>query len=245
MKVLVAIANYGSFRFGYLDRVIRAYQGMPFQTTIVLHSDRLKRVPGGVELVVGMPAPNPHSLPFAHKTLFAERVRDFDLFVYSEDDILIEGHHLTAFLKAAELLPEDEVPGFFRYEYGPDGHIWYVDAHPPYDWVARSVRRHGEYVFGSFSNEHSGCYVLTQAQMERAIRSGGYLAPPHRAFYEMRESAATDPYTRCGLAKRLCLSHWREFLVHHLPNSYAGALGTRADELHAQLEHRLAEAEKV
>jgi hypothetical protein len=245
MKVLVAIANYGPFRFGYLDRVIRAYRDMPFQTTIVLNSDRPKRVPDGVELIVGLPTPDPHSLPFAHKTLFAERARDFDLFVYSEDDILIEAHQLIAFLKATEVLPEDETPGFFRYEYGPDGQIWYVDAHLPYDWVPGSVRRHGDYVFASFSNEHSGCYVLTQVQLERAIHSGGYLVPPHRDLYEMRESAATDPYTRCGLAKRLCLSHWREFLIHHLPNTYAGALGARQNQFDAQVEQRLAEAQKV
>jgi hypothetical protein len=242
MKVLVAIANYGAFRFGYLDRVIRAYRDMSFHTTIVLHSDRSKRVPAGVELVVGLPSPDPYSLPFAHKALFAERAREFELFVYSEDDILIEQHHLTAFLKAAEVLPDDEIPGFFRYEYGPDGQMWYVDAHPPYDWMPGSVQRRGEYVFASFSNEHSGCYALTQAQLQRAIRSGGYVVPPHGGLYEMRESAATDPYTRCGLAKRLCLSHWREFLVHHLPNSYAGALGTRQDAFHAQIEQRVAEA---
>jgi len=240
MKVLVAIANYGPYRFGYLDRVLHAYRQMPYRVNVVVHSDRPKRVPAWVELLVGLPTTDPHSLPFAHKTLFAERARDFDLFVYSEDDILIEERHVTSFLDLAGVLPWPEVPGFFRYERSPDCALWYADAHPPYSWVPKSVRRHGEYVFASYSNLHSGCYALTRAHLAAAISSGGYRVPPHRTWYEMRESAATDPYTQCGLVKRLCISHWRDVLVHHLPNNYVGVVGVGERALHDQIDSLLA-----
>src|SRR5258707_914964 len=80
----------------------------------------------------------------------------------------------------------------------------------------------GGYRFATFSNAHSGCYVLTRSHLRRVIRSGGYLVPPHDGFCDMRASAATDPYTRCGLTRRLCVSHLDRFLIHHLPNNYIG-----------------------
>jgi hypothetical protein len=72
--------------------------------------------------------------------------------------------------------------------------------------------------------------------LDRAVRSGGYLVPPHASDYEMRESAATDPYTRCGMRKRLCISNLDQFLVHHMPNSYADVLGTDHDEFWARVD---------
>jgi hypothetical protein len=77
-----------------------------------------------------------------------------------------------------------------------------------------------------------------------AVRSGGYLVPPHRTWYEMRESAATDPYSQCGLVKRLCLSHWDDQLVHHLPNNYVGVVGTGEDALRDQIDALLRSVER-
>ncbi len=235
MKILVAIANFGPYRFGYLDKVITTYQRMPHQLDLVIHSDRVKRVPPGVQLVVGLPTPDPCSLPFAHKWLFAERQDDYDLFVYTEDDILIAEHNLAAFLEASAVLPPDEIPGLFRFERDDAGRVYFVDAHPPWDWVAGSVATRGAYTFATFSNAHSGCYVLTRSQLQRVVQSGGYLVPPHADFNDMRASAATDPYTRCGLTRRLCVSHLDRFLIHHLPNNYIGVLGTAETDFRARL----------
>jgi hypothetical protein len=242
MRLLVAIANYGPYRFGYLDKVITTYQRMPHQVDLVVHSDRVKRVPAGVQLVVGLPTPDPCSLPFAHKRLFVERQDDYDLFVYTEDDILIKEHNLAAFLEASAVLPEDEIAGLFRYERDGAGQMFFVDAHPPWDWVAGSAAVHGGYVFATFSNAHSGCYVLTRSHLRRVVRSGGYLVPPHDDFCDTRASAATDPYTRCGLSRRLCISHLDRFLIHHLPNNYVGVLGTEEAEFRARLTELLAGA---
>jgi hypothetical protein len=239
VKILVAIANYGPYRFGYLDKVLKTFQRMRDEVDVVIHSDRPKVVPPGVRLVVGLPTSDPYSLPFAHKQLFAEQQDRYDLFVYTEDDILIEEHNLAAFLDATRVLPEDEITGFFRFEHDDEGRIFFVDAHAHYDWIPNSVQWYGGYTFAAFSNEHSGCYVLTQAQLKAAVRSGGYLVPPHATWYEMRESAATDPYTQCGLTKRLCLSHFDAFLVHHLPNTYVGRVGMEEARFRGELARLL------
>jgi hypothetical protein len=226
MNLLAAIANYGPFRFGCLDRMIDSLQALSCRVDIVIHSDRPKQVPDGVTLVVGLPAEDPCSLPFAHKRLFAERQDVYDLFLYSEDDILIREENIAAFLEATLVLPDGEVAGFFRYELDAEGNRSYPDAHAPYDWVPGSVRTWGRYTFASFSNHHSACYLLTRQQLARAIRSGGYLVPAHATWCDMQVSAATDPYRQCGITRRLCISHLDRFLVHHIPNNYVGVLGT-------------------
>jgi hypothetical protein len=240
MKILVAIANYGPYRFGYLDKVLQAYRRLPWEVDLVLHSDRPKRVPPGVHLAVGLPTPDPRSLPFAHKQLFADRRDDYDLFVYSEDDVLVQRHNLEAFLEAEAVLHEDEVAGFFRYERDEAGRVYFVDAHEPFGWVEGSVATRGGFTVATYSNEHSGCYALTRAKLKAALDSGGYLVPPHDGYWDLRESAATDPYTRCGLKRRLCVSHLDRFLVHHLPNTYVGVLGAEEGEFRAELKRLVA-----
>src|SRR6478752_2416186 len=97
LRILVAIASYGRSNDRYLERIIQEYRSMPFAIDILLVSNIDKSGPG-TECLVGLPTKNPWSLPFAHKKLFADRRDRYDLFVYSEDDILITEGNLRAWL---------------------------------------------------------------------------------------------------------------------------------------------------
>ncbi len=87
------------------------------------------------------------------------------------------------------------------------------------------VTRHGQYVVADLSNDHSACYMLTQWQLEQAIRSGGFTLSPHSGRYDLLCTAATDPYIQCGFSRVICLSHLSEFELHHLPNAYLNRTG--------------------
>jgi SAM-dependent methyltransferase len=237
VKILVAISNYGIKNDGYLSRVLSEYRSMPFQTDIVVLSNVTKDLGRDVEVIVGLPNHNPHSLPFGHKRIFAERKNAYDLFIYSEDDILIAQRNIEAFLRVTNVLPSQEVAGFFRWERYPDGTIFYPDAHAFYRWVPDSVKVIGGHTFARFTNDHSGCYALTRSQLAQAVASGGFVVPPHQHKYGLLETAATDPYTQCGLRKVICLSHFNDFMVPHLPNKYIGSrLGLDASEFGKQLD---------
>lgn len=225
MKVLVAVASHGTANDQYLARVINEYRSMPFDVDIVVLSNAAKSVPPNVELLVGLPSANPWSLPFAHKEVFAKRISDYDLFIYSEDDILVSEKNVRAFLRLSSVLPENEIPGFLRFEMGPDGRRSFPEYHVNFRWQPGSVRSRNEYTLAFFTNEHAGCYALTQRQLRRAIASGGFLVEPHQGRYDLACSAATDPYTQCGFEKLICISHISEFLVHHLSDKYAGKYG--------------------
>jgi SAM-dependent methyltransferase len=237
-RVLAAVASYGTRNDRYLARLVEEYRSMSFDVDIVVLSDAFKEVAPGVEVfVVDLRGKNPWSLPFLHKEIFADRLNDYDLFIYSEDDTLVTERNLRAFLEVSTVLSENEVPGFLRFEQGPDGSRNFPEVHGHFHWDPQSVRRRGEYVLAFFTNEHAACYVLTRRQLRRAIDSGGFLVGPHEGKYDLLCTAATDPYTQCGFQKLICISHIDDFMIHHLPNKYVGSeFGVHAPELFRQLE---------
>jgi SAM-dependent methyltransferase len=222
LRVLVAIASYGTGHLELLKRIIRNYHSMPFDCDIVVLSEAPKELGPEVEVRIGLPANNPMALPFAHKALFAERADRYDLFIYTEDDNEVTERHIRAFVELSGQLRADEIAGFLRYEIYPDGG-WHMDevfAH--YHWKPESVGKRGRHVVAEFTNEHAGYFILTQKQLKRAIASGGFLVEPYEGAYYIRETAATDPYTRCGFRKVIGISAIEDFLIHHADNRYVG-----------------------
>lgn len=236
MRVLVAIAHYGTKNRPFVERMLEEFRSMNHDVHLVVLSEGPKDLGDDVEVLVGLPSEDPWSLPFAHRALFAERLEDYDLFVYSEDDTLITARHLDNFVELSQRLPEDYLPGFMRFEEYEDGTRSYSTIHSHYRWLPNSVFRHDGLTFASFSNEHAACFALTRSQLRLAIASGGFLIAPHKGRYDMLVSAATDPYTRCGFTKVLCLERMDDLVVHHMPNVYLGKLGVSQAVLDAQLD---------
>lgn len=238
MKALVTIASYGSKNQVFLQKLIREYKSMSYDVDIVVLSEAPKSLGPDIKLKVRLPTKDPWSLPFAHKKIFADRLKDYDLFIYSEDDMLIKERNIEAFLEVQEILPEDEIAGFLQYEERPALGGCSLSApaiHSNYHWVSSSVKSIGKYTFAYLTNEHSACYILTQRQLAKAIASRGFLVPSHEGRYDLLCTAATDPYTQCGFNKVICISHIQDFLVHHLPNVYAEKLGLQFSELELQI----------
>jgi 2-polyprenyl-3-methyl-5-hydroxy-6-metoxy-1,4-benzoquinol methylase len=238
MKILVMIVNWGTANDQYLARLIQEYQSMSFDVHVVVMSNVQKPVDPGTELfLIDLKGKDPRSMPFSHKRIFADRLNEYDLFIYSEDDTLINESNIRAFLSACDVLQENEIPGFFRYERGSDGDVNYPEVHGPFHWDCQSVRSRGGHLFAAFTNEHAACYAITRRQLERAIASGGFLVEPHRETYDAICTAGTDPYTQCKFEKVIGISPLDDFLVHHLSNRYVrSTLGVSDLELRSQVE---------
>ena len=236
MKVLVTIVNYGTKNHDYVNALISEYRSMTYSVDIVIISNVAKDFGPDIKVVVGLPTRNPWSLPFNHQRVLSEHKDKYDLFIYSEDDTLITEEHITSFLEVTELLPEDKIAGFMRYELDASYNKTISTIHRGYHWEPDSVKSIGKYTFARFTNDHSACYILTQQQLKKAIASGKYLVSPHEGRYDLICTAATDPYTQCGFKKVICISHIDKFLIHHLPNKYVGKSGIKYDELKKQIQ---------
>ena len=239
LRMLVAIASYGEKNIALLHKVIDGCRAMDFGVDIVVFSNTPKDLGSDVDVVVGLPSRDPWSLTFAHKSLFARRVEHYDLFLYIEDDMGITPAHVDAFLRLTPYLEEDEVAGFLRFELDETMTPVLLDAHDRFHLQPEVGRRRGPYVVGQFTNEHAGMYLLTQAQLRRAIATGNFLRPPCEGLYGMPETAATDPYTVCGLRKVICLSALDDYLIQHLSNRYQGKWGVPLPEFRQQVQTQL------
>ena len=145
--------------------------------------------------------------------------------------------HLLVPRDAAFAPKLEEIAGFFRFEQCPGKERNYPDVHQHFHWDPESIHTTpcGD-VIAHFTNEHAGCYILTQSQLRRCLNSGRFIVEPHRGKYGLPETAATDPYTQCGFRKMICVSRFDDFLVHHLPNKYMGSqFGVSDKELRRQL----------
>ncbi|MBN1795979.1 MAG: polysaccharide pyruvyl transferase family protein [Sedimentisphaerales bacterium] len=236
MKILIAIANHGTKNQKYVEKVIAEYRSLPYQTDIIVISNIQKNFGPDIKVEVQQPPKGLWSLPFLHRKILADNLNNYDLFIYSEDDTLIEKKNIDAFLKISEVLPKDKIAGFLRYECDDQGNKYCCTIHSHFHWIAGSVCSYDRYKFAKLTNAHSAAYMLTREQLAKAIESGGYLVEPHEGRYDMLCSAATDPYTQCGFEKVICISDIDDFMLHHLPNHYIGNLGLDYKELQVQLK---------
>jgi len=234
-KILVVIASYGSKNDPYLHRVIDEYKGMRYHCEIVVLSNIQKDLGENIEVVVGLPSKNPHSLPYNYQKVFKDRIDCYDLFIYTEDDVLITENNITSFLELIEILPENEVPGFTRFEVDPIGNKYFEPIHSHFYWRPDSVKTINGETFAFFTNEHSGCHILTKSQLKKLMASTNYFIEPSEGFYGMLEMAATAPYLIKGFKKMICLTRIDDFAVHHLPNTYIYKWGAESAEVKIQI----------
>jgi 2-polyprenyl-3-methyl-5-hydroxy-6-metoxy-1,4-benzoquinol methylase len=225
LRILVAIASHGNKNLEFLKKLIQRYQSMSMNVDVVVFSEAPKDLALNVKVIVGLPSKNPWSLPFSHKAYFARNCDRYDLFIYSEDDMEVTEENIQAFLRVTPQLKPDEIAGYLRYELDASGARFLPDIHKAFHWKVESVRRRGADTIAEFTNEHAGFYILTQSQLRQAVASGGFLTDPYEGRYGMLETAATDPYTRCGFRKVICITALEDFLIYHMSNRYVGQLG--------------------
>ncbi|HEY5705666.1 MAG TPA: methyltransferase domain-containing protein [Terrimicrobiaceae bacterium] len=232
-SVLVALASYGTAQDHYLERVIAEYRKLKMRTRVLVLSDKDKPV-RDAEVVAGLPSRDPHSLPFAHRRVFAENAQEYDLFIYAEDDTLLTERHVDAFLSTQAKLEADEILGFVRSETSPEGQKYITSIHHHFRWRPETVVERHDDLFAQLTNLHSGCFMVTRRQLLQAIASGGFLVEPHAERYGMLEAAATDLFTQCGLRRMVCVSRIDDFIVPHLPNKYYANMGIPIEDLQFQ-----------
>jgi hypothetical protein len=230
-RTLVAIANHGTGNRRYLDRLLSEYRRIPGVHIVVLSNIPKDDLGDDVEVVVGTPTANPWSLPFAHRTLFRDRKDDYDLFIYTEDDTLLLPAQLKSAAESIPGLEKTELPGFLRFERGPDGRRSICSVHSFFRWLPGSGVRRGSEFWARFSNPHSALFVADKPRIDSAIASGGFVVAPHFGRLPMPETAASDIYTQCGLSRLIRVSGIDDCLLHHLPDKYLGRMGVSEDEL--------------
>lgn len=237
-KVLVVIPNYSDKQLIYLDRVIDGFKKINKQKyviDIVVHSNiPIDRNDITIKLHNEPPDNGWNWLPWeCRKTIYINKDR-YDLFLYTENDHLYTENNLDAFIKATNILSDDLIAGFIQYEEFPQYECgkFYPAYHATYEWDFNSVEQIYDYVIACFKNQHHAGFLLTKNQLNKVLETmgDGFLIDEKRGikmpglpgYDSPKVRCCTDVYTHGGMKKVIPISHFNDFLIHHLPNKYYG-----------------------
>lgn len=239
MKVLVCIATHGERQTWCLEQLLREYKSWKYDVDVILHSNislpfdengnKRESVQDlecyeGVEVKIYDNLEDPHHLPFQTRQTIYDRKDDYDLYIYTENDHLITQKNIDSFINVTGFLPENKICGFFQYEQY-DFCKAYPGAHAHFGWDFQTIGQVDgfEHVFASYSNPHQACYVLTKKQLHKVIDEIEFLELDLKSGFTPKCTVNTDIYVKPKWDKVLCISHWENFLVQHLPSRYLQA----------------------
>jgi hypothetical protein len=240
LRAFICLSHYGTQNAPFLRQVLAEWDRMPFATLdVVLLCTHPPELPPFQRLRIEtrqFPVDIRKGLPGQHRAIMADRLGKYDLYVYTEDDILISELNVRTFLALSARLPDSYVPGFLVYEQSdamPDPvyvETWIKGHHYP---PVGKKRVFGDLTVRLMGNPHQCCYMLTAAHFNRIL-------PRHRARYLCKsrlilprsgwgtifggfgplESAASGVFTDFGLTRVCWLDDLPAVSIRHLPNRY-------------------------
>lgn len=233
-KILFSIANFGNSQLEYLVKLLESlatWENCTIKVVVDTTVDLSNYFPKSTELIAFEQRIFPESigvrLPYKHRDLFVQNLGRFDWFFFSENDLLFHPKVIDFFAQKSKLLNSKDLIGFLRYEdFGSARYLTDFDFKTPLTnglpW------RENGYIWYTPSIMHSGCYLLSNAQLERAVSSGGYTNYAHRQPYGVLEQAASDIYTQCAYHGKIVPLQCDEVFVHHMPNKYINSINRMA-----------------
>ena len=256
LKVLVVIVNYGVDQLNYLNTVIDELKSINkdryiidifVYTNVSINRDDVTTI-----LYTKPSEKGWNWLPWECRKPIYEKRDEYDLFLYNENDHLYTEKHFDSFIKVTKVLSENLIAGFIQYEEypEPDTRRFYPAYHADYDWDFNSVQKIDDYTIACFGNEHQGSFLLTKFHLNKIIENmgEGFIKDEGHGYDSPKVRACTDVYVHGGMKKIIPVSHFKEFLVHHLPNKYINlvcvqgkwvTIGTDSNSNHERMEESI------
>jgi hypothetical protein len=227
MKILISIATYGSKNLKYLNQIIDNYKSFTkYNIDIIVNgTDVIQR--NDIKFIQHI---NPKNTVYFHRDEFVNNLNNYDLFIFSEDDILINEHTIDTYLKYDSKLPLNYILGFLRFErireYATTKYLidmWKIPGHPI---SGTTIKIENESYF-SVINPHQSCYILTKDKLKHVIENSNYLIDYNTLGTNILEAASSgifiEWYHGTGVFKKVLptdIQVLEQCLVEHLPGNH-------------------------
>jgi len=229
MRLLISIAHFGNKNLRFLREIIEEYRKMKLPLSLhlaVSYSKIGTELPSYNFLFESVHPERTDDLTYVHRELFKSELKNFDYFLYSEDDIKISQESIL-FLMG--LLREEFVfegkrflPGFLRFE-EIERKIWLVDLFRK----ANSILGFINGFFFAF-NPHSACYLLDKKRLGEMVEMDFWYPKA------LSQKIYKSPLQPLGIKPRACSEFYFDFfhqkiyprknfqklLVEHLPKNW-------------------------
>lgn len=167
-----------------------------------------------------------HHTVFAPRQFMADRIAEYDYFLYNESDILITESNIQAVIEHGKALPEGSVSGFLRYERRNLDKRLFIDLHPMHSChtggdCSSSIRECDTLGWTPW-NVHSGNFLLSQKQLQSLIESNRWEIRYNQRgqhYAGVLETGATGIYR---VLKKVLPYDFLSVSVEHLDVKYDG-----------------------
>ena len=233
MKILVCITDFGISQRQYLADQLSYFNSMKnlgWQVDIfIFHTDAMGilKNSGADNIYFFQRDKNLGDLlTWEHRKEMIENRYNYDLYIYTENDLAITDKHISSFMQTNMNLPEPYVAGFIHFEYGEHSEKMLMPLNkkfPCFEEQPAITIDGKDYL--CLANKHQASYIITRRQLNYMIDKGTYRTDPHfhqfdQQYYHFKETAASSPYTEGGLIKLIDLENIDDFMIHHMPNHY-------------------------
>ncbi len=243
MHILAVLVNYGDEQISYLKAVVTKLKSFKKYNVHVLVNSNIPLSIEGIDTVKVIELEDYQLLPLTCRKTIWEHRRNYDLFIYGENDHLFLETHIDKHLEYENILPSNMISGLIQYEKSGD-EFYFPGYHEPFEWDFNSVRSYGGKKFAHFKNVHQASFILTKNQLDKIGRKINFcelvddreswlktkwknaqikffdrkFIPIH--CYSRKCKVNTDVFKYGGYKKMICISEFKDNLIHHLPNLY-------------------------
>ena len=257
-RILLTILSYDLKQYQYLDRLLdsifhdvcigASVVDIVIYTTVVwpvpVFESWMERSCGNIEIRIKSPKWKKRLVDF-HRDMFYERLNDYDLFIYTEDDHLLHPRHIFGFLRETEVLKDrlgedryiDYSIGFLRYEEERGGgqkadqkiiweHFW--DLSSLEGFRVRHVvevpgmNGSGKQYFNGGGSHHQGMFMATPQQLLAWKDRKPNCRFNTTRFFEAGEhrvkSSSLHLFSEkgCNVTQLIPVQTFQDYLIHHM-----------------------------
>jgi hypothetical protein len=175
---------------------------------------KLERRRANVTAVV-FPARLASRLAVPHRKLFEREMNNFDLFIYTEEDISVRFHHCLLYLWELSHLHGKYVPGFQRWIYF-ENERWAETQEEPRDGHVRVIHLSGQWYHRPYPHQAMAIYTRNQLRHITSIaKKSCYFFKPEKVLrrgYLYREiMSSLQFFVRCGFIKVIPIFNYTYF----------------------------------
>ena len=223
----------------YLKKIIKSYISISSKISIFIHSNiitketkKLSKIKNVKFIKHNLINQNPRYFPWKCRDLMEKQRNKFDVFIYSEDDILFTKKNFSYWLKHKDIcLSSNFNPGFLRYEISKEKKIYSTDVFKPLKEF--TILNNKKYIINDL-NPFYAFWIMDKFEFNNFIKTKiwkfKWKGKNHMAFY--------DPEVMSGIAWHgLNMSRYKatilpmsgnkidkSCLIHHMPNNYVNAI---------------------
>jgi hypothetical protein len=218
-KVLAVLVNYGDGQLNYLEQVVNSLKSFKkYEVTVIVNSNIPLDIKG-IDHINVIKLKNYQLLPLTCRRVLWDHREDFDIFIFGENDHLFLEHHIDRHLEYIEILPKNRISGLIQHEDNQSVR-YYPAYHGRYGWDYNSVEDYSGKKFAHFTNIHQASFIITQEQLFRIGQMHDFTQFFGDSHYSLKCKVNTDIYQFCDMQKVICISDFKDNVIHHLPDKY-------------------------